>query len=188
MQENWVFGYGSLMWRPGFAFVEQRRARLRGLHRRLCVYSHVHRGTPEHPGLVMGLDRGGACRGIAYRVEQAHWPETLAYLRAREQVTNVYLEVMRPVHIMGEDAREVTAVAFAVDRKHPQYAGKLDLEAQLVLIGQGHGISGACAEYVLSTAQHLRELGVTDPLLAALADRLAREPAEASQPAHEWQG
>jgi len=188
MQEFWVFGYGSLMWRPGFAFAEQRRARLRGLHRRLCVYSHVHRGTPDRPGLVMGLDRGGACRGIAFRVEPAAWADTLAYLRSREQVTNVYLEVSRPIQLLGDGAREVTAVAYAVDRRHPQYAGKLGIEAQLALIGQGHGISGACAEYVLSTAQHLRELGVTDPLLAALADRLAREPAEASEPAHEWQG
>jgi glutathione-specific gamma-glutamylcyclotransferase len=179
MAENWVFGYGSLMWRPGFAFVEQRRARLRGLHRRLCVYSHVHRGTREHPGLVMGLDRGGACRGIAYRVEAADWPETLAYLRAREQVTNVYLEVMRPVHIMGDNAREVTAVAYAVDRKHPQYAGKLDVEAQLEFVAQGHGISGACTDYVLSTARHLHDLGVEDRLLQALAHRLSSYSARA---------
>jgi cation transport protein ChaC len=173
MQEFWVFGYGSLMWRPGFAFAEQRRARLRGLHRRLCVYSHVHRGTPERPGLVMGLDRGGACRGIAFRIEQADWPETLAYLRGREQVTNVYIEVTRPVRLLGGEEREVTAIAYAVDRGHPQYAGKLGIEAQLALIDQGHGVSGACADYVLSTAQHLRELGVADRLLHALAERLA---------------
>jgi cation transport protein ChaC len=181
MQENWIFGYGSLMWRPGFAFAEQRRARLRGLHRRLCVYSHVHRGTPERPGLVMGLDRGGACRGIAFRVEPEDWPETLAYLRAREQVTNVYLEVSRPVQLLGHDAREVTAVAFAVDRSHSQYAGKLGLEAQLALIGQGHGISGPCADYVLSTVAHLRELGVEDRLLQTLAERLAPEAGYAAR-------
>jgi cation transport protein ChaC len=177
MQEFWVFGYGSLMWRPGFAFAEQRRAILRGLHRRLCVYSHVHRGSQDRPGLVMGLDRGGACRGIAYRVEPADWQATLAYLRAREQVTNVYLEVTRPVRLLGEDEREVTALAYAVDRSHPQYAGKLGIEAQLALIGQGYGISGRCADYVLSTAQHLRELGLTDPMLEALLARLSLEPA-----------
>lgn len=175
MQEHWVFGYGSLMWRPGFAFAEQRRARLRGLHRRLCVYSHVHRGTPERPGLVMGLDRGGACRGIAFRVEPEDWPETLAYLRAREQVTNVYLEVARPIRLLGEDEREVTAIAYAVDRAHPQYAGKLGIEAQLALVRQGHGVSGRCADYVLSTAAHLRELGVEDRLLETLAECLALE-------------
>jgi glutathione-specific gamma-glutamylcyclotransferase len=87
----------------------------------------------------MGLDRGGACRGIAYRVEPADWPGTLAYLRAREQVTNVYLEVKRPVRLLGEEEREVVAIAYAVDRSHPQYAGKLGIEAQLALIGQGRG-------------------------------------------------
>lgn len=177
MQEFWVFGYGSLMWRPGFAFAERRSARLRGLHRALCIYSHVHRGSPGRPGLVMGLDRGGACRGIAYRVEPADWPGTLAYLRAREQVTNVYLEVKRPVRLLGEEEREVVAIAYAVDRSHPQYAGKLGIEAQLALIGQGRGLSGACADYVLSTAQHLRELGIEDRMLKALAERLALEPA-----------
>lgn len=177
MREFWIFGYGSLMWRPGFAFAERRNARLRGLHRRLCVYSHVHRGTPDRPGLVMGLDRGGACRGIAYRVEIADWATTLDYLREREQVTNVYLEVTRPVRLLGGDEREVAAITYAVDRSHPQYAGKLGIEAQLALIAQGHGISGPCAAYVLSTAEHLRDLGVDDPLLETLAHRLALEAA-----------
>jgi cation transport protein ChaC len=177
MQENWIFGYGSLMWRPGFAFAEQRRARLRGLHRRLCVYSHVHRGTPERPGLVMGLDRGGACRGIAFRIAPEDWAETLAYLREREQVTNVYLEVSRPVQLLGGEEREVTAVTYAVDRSHPQYAGKLGLDTLLEHIAQGQGISGRCADYVLSTAAHLRELGVEDRLLETLAERIAFEAA-----------
>ena len=118
---------------------------------------------------------------LASEAEAADWPETLAYLRAREQVTNVYLEVMRPVHIMGEDAREVTAVAFAVDRRHPQYAGKLDLETQLALVCQGSGVSGNCADYVLSTAAHLRELGVEDHLLQTLAERLAPEAGYAAR-------
>src|SRR5687767_8101396 len=86
----WVFGYGSLIWRPGFDFIERAPARLIGAHRALCVLSHVHRGTPERPGLVLGLDRGGACRGVAFRVAGAHRAETIAYLRSREQVTMVY--------------------------------------------------------------------------------------------------
>src|SRR5579864_7424696 len=94
-EDLWVFGYGSLMWRPGFQFVERLPARLIGEHRALCVYSFVHRGTPEKPGLVLGLDRGGACRGVAFRVTATKRAATVEYLRAREQVTSVYREAMR---------------------------------------------------------------------------------------------
>src|ERR1700741_5289250 len=97
----WVFGYGSLICRPGFEFIERVPARLIGEPRALCVYSFVHRGTPQKPGLVLGLDRGGACRGIAFRVAAKHRASTLAYLRAREQVTSVYLESMRNVWLAG---------------------------------------------------------------------------------------
>src|SRR6202048_2930808 len=90
----WVFGYGSLMWRPGFEFIEQGSARLIGGHCPLCVYFFCHRGTPGKPGLVLGLDRGGACRGVAFRVAAKHRDDTVDYLRSREQTTNVYREVM----------------------------------------------------------------------------------------------
>src|SRR5471030_1693744 len=100
----WVFGYGSLIWKPGFAFLEQSPARLIGEHRSLCIYSMVHRGTYERPGLVLGLDRGGACQGVAFRVARREREATVAYLREREQVTGVYREVMRSVWLKG-DAR-----------------------------------------------------------------------------------
>ena len=171
MEARWVFGYGSLMWRPGFVFDEEHPARLHGAHRSLCIYSHVHRGTPERPGLVLGLDRGGSCRGIAFRVAPQHWDETLAYLRKREQVTAVYVEATRPVVLLGS-GRVVPAVCYLVDRRHPQYAGALPLEAQFELVRQSRGRSGDNADYVLATVEHLAELGVDDPALRTLAERL----------------
>src|SRR5271156_3049135 len=101
-EDLWVFGYGSLMWRPGFEYLEQVPARLIGEQRALCVYSFDHRGTPEKPGLVLGLDRGGACRGIAFRVAAARRDEVINYLRGREQTTHVYREVMRSVWLENE--------------------------------------------------------------------------------------
>jgi cation transport protein ChaC len=172
MEENWVFGYGSLMWRPGIAYEERRTAMLRGLHRALCVYSHVHRGTPERPGLVLGLDRGGCCRGVAFRIAAARWPETLQYLREREQVTSVYLETTRQITLEGKHPRRVQALAYTVDRHHLQYAGKLPLEEQLRVVRAARGRSGDNPDYVRSTAAHLREMGFRDQVLEWLAERL----------------
>src|SRR3954453_11189167 len=114
----WVFAYGSLMWRPGFAFLERVPARLLGAHRALCVLSHVHRGTPERPGLVLGLDRGGSCRGVAFRVQQQNREATMAYLTSREQVTKVYRETWHNLRLA--DGRVVRGVAYTVDRAHHQ--------------------------------------------------------------------
>src|SRR6185295_18520498 len=158
-EELWVFGYGSLIWRPGFEFLERVEARLVGAHRALCVYSFVHRGTPERPGLVLGLDQGGACRGVAYRIAPEKRAETVAYLRAREQATLVYREGMRSVWLRGEPQRRVAALCYLVDRGHPQYAGRLSLDQQLHHVRQGHGISGANRDYVTSTVAALEQLG-----------------------------
>src|SRR5687768_13930981 len=106
-EDLWVFGYGSLMWNPGFDYLERAEGLLIGAHRALCIYSWVHRGTPERPGLVLGLDRGGACRGIVFRVAAAKRDDTIAYLRAREQATSVYLEAYRPVWLEGDAKRSV---------------------------------------------------------------------------------
>jgi cation transport protein ChaC len=166
----WVFGYGSLMWRPGFEFLERHAALLRGYRRRLCVLSHVHRGTPEQPGLVLGLDRGGACRGVAYRVCRSKREETIAYLRAREQVTNIYLEAVPNIRL--DDGRRVRALTYTVDRSHHQYLGDGDHETLLRYVRQGRGQSGANPDYVIATHRQLADIGVTDPTLAWLAGRL----------------
>jgi glutathione-specific gamma-glutamylcyclotransferase len=168
----WVFGYGSLMWRPGFDVVERVPARLVGLHRALCVYSFFHRGTPERPGLVLGLDRGGMCRGVAFRVAASVRNETIAYLREREQVTSVYLEAMRRIELEDEARRQVRALCYIVDRGHVQYAGRLTLAESLHFVRQGHGQSGANRDYVLETVRALEDLGYRETELHLLAERL----------------
>jgi cation transport protein ChaC len=168
----WVFGYGSLMWRPGFEFIEQVPARLIGEHRALCVYSFVHRGTPEKPGLVLGLDRGGACRGVAFRISELKREETIAYLRAREQVTSVYREVVRSVWLENDARQRISALTYVVDRGHVQYAGRLSLHEQLGHVRQGHGQSGANRDYVTSTVKAIEAQGFRDTQLHRLATML----------------
>jgi cation transport protein ChaC len=167
----WVFGYGSLMWNPGFPVQQRRAATLAGYHRALCVYSHFHRGTPEAPGLVLGLDRGGACRGVAFRVAGPDVKETVAYLRAREQVTSVYLE--RQVTVRPDGHGPVRALTYVVDRAHGQYAGRLGDGELLRLVRGARGQSGRNPDYVTATQAHLVELGVHDAVLARLSEALA---------------
>src|SRR5260370_20310862 len=171
-EDLWVFAYGSLMWRPDFPFAERVEARLVGAHRALCVYSFVHRGTPERPGLVLGLDRGGTCRGIAYRVPAAERASTIAYLRAREQVTSVYRECTRPIWLKRDPEQRVPALCYMVDRGHVQYAGPLTLEQQLHHVRQGHGQSGAHRDYVIATLGALEQLGYRETTLHRIAERL----------------
>jgi cation transport protein ChaC len=168
----WVFAYGSLMWRPGFAYLERRHARLVGAYRALCVYSFVHRGTPEKPGLVLGLDRGGNCRGIAYRVAGDKHAETLAYLRAREQATLVYREATRTVWLDDDPQQSVQALCYMVNRGHRQYAGRLSIERQLHFVRQGYGRSGNNRDYVLEAVKEIEAQGYRDKELHLLAERL----------------
>jgi cation transport protein ChaC len=168
----WVFGYGSLMWRPGFEYIEKAPARLIGEHRALCVYSFDHRGTPEKPGLVLGLDRGGACRGIAFRVAPEMREATIEYLRAREQTTHVYREVMRSVWLNNEAQQRVSALTYVADRGHVQYAGRLPLSEQLRIVRQGHGRSGNNRDYVLATVKAIEAEGFRDEPLHRLASML----------------
>lgn len=175
MSEFWVFAYGSLMWRPGFPFEARVPGLLDGAHRALCVYSVLHRGTHERPGLVLGLDQGGTCQGVAFRVSPGAEEDTIAYLREREQVTEVYVEAYRSVRLEDGSNRTVEALTYLADPCHPQFAGRLSLDEQFRIVRGGEGQAGANVEYVLNTVQHLEELGVHDAPLADLATLLRRE-------------
>jgi glutathione-specific gamma-glutamylcyclotransferase len=166
----WVFGYGSLIWRPGFAYRRSTQALLRGAHRSLCIYSHRHRGTPERPGLVFGLVRGGSCRGMAFEVDGAIWDEVHAYLAERELDSGIYLETSRPIRL--DTGEIVDALTYVVDERHPQYAGRLETAEQARLVRGGVGEAGPNPEYVLTTAEHLAAMGIHDPYLDELVAML----------------
>ena len=158
----WIFGYGSLMWHPGFDTTESCPARVTGFNRRFCVYSFHHRGTAQRPGLVLGLDRGGSCDGVVYRVAPQNRNEVLTYLRAREQVSGVYRETLCQALLLDGSGRQVKALAYIVERAHPQYAPPLPLHLQARIIRGAAGISGVNLDYLLSTVAHLRELGICE--------------------------
>ena len=184
----WVFGYGSLMWRPGFAYEEAQHARLTGYRRCFCIYSVYHRGTPERPGMVLGLDRGGACEGIAYRVAAPQAVETTRYLRAREQVNGVYREAHLPVQLITGEHREVQALTYIVERAHPNYAGQLPLALQARLIHSARGRSGINLDYFISTLRHLVELGIRERelerLMTVIGSHAARRSPAGSESPH----
>jgi glutathione-specific gamma-glutamylcyclotransferase len=156
----WVFGYASLMWNPGFAFEEALKARLSGYHRALCVRSRHYRGTPERTGLVMGLDRGGSCVGVAFRVAASRETEVSDYLRDREMISAVYHERQLPLRL--HDGRAVRALAYVVDTSHEQFAGHLSVEEAARLVSGAAGIAGTNEEYIHNTIRHLREIGIRD--------------------------
>ncbi len=172
MDDLWIFGYGSLVWNPGFAYSETRRARLDGFRRSFCMRSIHHRGTPARPGLVLALDRAGgaACNGLAFRIAGQIAEETLEYLRARELVSAAYLETRHPVTLEG--GAQVSAVAYVIDRAHGQYCGGLSLEEQAQIIAAAHGGRGPNCDYLHQTAAHLARLGLGDPELDWLSGRV----------------
>ncbi|SLN26404.1 gamma-glutamylcyclotransferase [Oceanibacterium hippocampi] len=168
-EDLWVFGYGSLMWRPGFDHLGIEPALLRGYHRAFCVRSVVHRGTRARPGLVLGLDNGGACRGRAIRVAAPDREYVVDYLYRREMVTSVYRPRIVRVRLTARD-ETVPALAFVVDRRHEQYCGKLALDEAAAVIAAASGRGGPNVEYLRSTITHLDELGIAEgPLHRILA-------------------
>lgn len=175
-QDFWVFGYGSLIWNPGFPHVEVRSGILKGYHRHFCVYSHRYRGTPDCPGLVLGLDQGGTCEGLVFRVPAAEAVEVMQYLDEREMVTGVYLPGW---HDVTTENGSVSAITFVADPEHEQYSGRLPQEELIRLVVQGQGERGTCRDYLQNTVHHLEALGLHDPYLSELLREVdARRKAE----------
>lgn len=173
--EMWVFGYGSLMWRPGFDYLEAQPATLPGYHRDLCVLSYVYRGTPEVPGLVMGLNPGGHCAGRAFRVARANQQAVIAYLDQREMINQVYEPTWVDV-TLGDD-RQVQAYTFVAVRDHDQYVGHLGQADKLIYLCQGVGRGGTSLQYLENTCAHLRELGIHDGGLEEILQAAQQEQA-----------
>ena len=178
MQQNdlWVFGYGSLLWRTGFEYLECRVATLRGFNRSFCLTSIHYRGTSDAPGLVLALDpdHRGECHGVGFRVAADLAADTMAYLRERELVSSAYIEQTHPITFHGGGVAD--AVCYVIDQSHEQYAGGLSIEAQAVIIAKAAGSAGPNDEYLFNTAEHLTELGISDPeleRLVALVHRVA---------------
>jgi len=168
----WVFAYGSLIWRPGFAHAGRHRALLRGWHRSFCLWSHHYRGTPDAPGLVLGLDRGGACQGVAFRVPGGHAASVLAYLDERELPDGmeiVYHRRLVPVRLLDRPGLVVPAVTYVVNRTSRHYAPGLSQDRIAAVIARGVGRTGANRDYLLNTIAHLEELGVRDARLDRIA-------------------
>jgi cation transport protein ChaC len=166
----WMFAYGSLMWNPDFAFAEARPAFLHGFHRSFCLYSRDYRGTPDRPGLVLGLDRGGSCRGIAYRLPPDLLGESFDRIWAREMTGRVYQ--MRRVAVRTRDGM-VAAQACVVRRQSPDYAGRLSVDETARLLATAVGGRGTGRDYLAQTVRHLDELGIRDGLLHRIEARVA---------------
>ncbi|MCX7566955.1 gamma-glutamylcyclotransferase [Sulfitobacter sp. F26169L] len=168
----WVFGYGSLLWNPGFEVAESVIATLPGYARSFCMRSIHHRGSEAEPGLVLALDEqeSSACEGVALRVADGHEEATLAYLRERELISSAYLEKMLSVQL--RDGREVTVVVYVIDEAHNQYCGGLPLEEQAQIMARAVGQRGPNTEYLYNTAEHLASVGLHDPALEWLAQRV----------------
>ena len=173
----WVFGYGSLMWNPAFHYAERRTARIHGYHRQFCLWARAGRGSPERPGLMLGIEPGGSCNGVAYRIAPAAVRSELDVLWRREMNSRAY----RPTWVQARTRTgAVPALTFAVNRAHERYIGDLDLASTCRYLSQGSGPLGLCCDYLFETVAHLRELGVTDRHLEVLEAHVREQCAGAA--------
>ena len=170
----WVFGYGSLIWNPAFHYVEKRTARIHGYHRRFCLWTHMGRGSAENPGLMLALENGGACRGVIFRIAEQAVETELDILWRREMFTGAYRPTWVSAHSAGE---RIPAITFVINRTNGRYAGRLSDETVVRHIATAAGPMGHCRDYLFETVAHLAELGIRDPHLDAMAEKVrARMP------------
>ena len=168
-QDLWIFGYGSLIWRPEFAFAEQRAASLKGYHRSLCLWSRINRGTPETPGLVFGLEQTGACQGMVFKISAQNVEQTFDAVWKREMGTGAYL----PSWLECETQQgNVAAMAFVIDSGGPAYVKQPPEDDLVEIICRAHGTYGSCFDYVTQTSESLKAAGISDEQLATLTERL----------------
>ncbi len=168
-QDLWVFGYGSLIWNPAFHYIEKRPALLHGWHRRFCLKLFMGRGTPQTPGLMLGLDEGGSCHGVAFRIAAEKVREELSILWQREMYGGAYHARLLPMETEGGT---ILAVTFVINHDHPRYVREMSLEQTVELISTGCGDLGTCREYLENTVNHLRELGLSDDGLGRIVAAL----------------
>ncbi len=179
-RDLWLFAYGSLIWNPAFHFAERRRGGIWGYHRRFCLWTNLGRGTVERPGLMLGLDRGGSCQGLLYRIEAGEIEEELTLVWRREMITAAY----RPVWVRGRTRTgAVEALTFAINRRHPRYAGRLEDERVVETLATAAGPLGPCADYLFNTHRHLAELAIQDPRLGRLCQAVRARLDHAGSPA-----
>jgi cation transport protein ChaC len=174
----WLFGYGSLIWNPAFHFTDRLIGTIYGYHRRFCLWTHIGRGCPERPGLVLGLERGGSCRGAAFHIAPDAVEEELAIVWRREMLSGAYVPRWVGVHTaLGE----LRAITFLINRAHERYARSLPDDRVAEVIATAEGWLGPCADYLINTVDHLAELGIRDrPLERLRAQVLARAAASGS--------
>lgn len=170
MGDFWVFGYGSLIWNPGFEFTRESQAKLFGYHRRLCISSWNYRGTKERSGLVLGLDRGGSCAGVARLVSQSRRESVIDYLRSREMINQVYKEVWVKIKLL--DGSNVEALTYVADSAHEQYVSTLPDEETVTRVKRAHGDAGPNIDYVTNTVSSLLALGIRDKSLEKIVAKL----------------
>lgn len=169
ISDTWLFTYGSLMWSPSFEFEERHMAKLFGWHRAMCILSHIYRGTPEKPGLVLGLDRGGQCTGRAYRIAENRWEETKRQLDKRELVNDVYNARWLQIHL--PDGGKVKAYAYVAARNNPQYWSGPLLETARLIRG-AKGLNGTSYDYLKNTINDLFANGVQDHSLNSIIQKV----------------